>query len=121
MLGDGAVDWVVCGGESGRRARPMHPDWARSLRDQTTARGRRFFFKQFGEWRPPLPGEEEEYDCVRGITGRPPAFLVDPAGRVHRTREAAGDGAVPVVRVGRRRAGRELDGRTWDETPERAG
>ncbi|MGV1913586.1 phage Gp37/Gp68 family protein [Agrobacterium vitis] len=44
------LDWVVAGGESGRNARPMHPDWARSLRDQCAAAGVPFLFKQWGEW-----------------------------------------------------------------------
>lgn len=44
------LDWVVVGGESGKDARPMHPDWARSLRDQCAAAGVPFFFKQWGEW-----------------------------------------------------------------------
>lgn len=43
------IHWVICGGESGRKARPMHPDWARSLRDQCDAAGVAFFFKQWGE------------------------------------------------------------------------
>lgn len=42
-------DWVIVGGESGRDARPMHPDWARSIRDQCAAAGVPFFFKQWGE------------------------------------------------------------------------
>lgn len=45
------IDWVICGGESGPGARPMHPDWARSLRDQCAAAGTAFFFKQWGDWR----------------------------------------------------------------------
>ncbi len=44
------LDWVICGGESGPHARPMHPDWARSLRDQCAAAGVPFLFKQWGEW-----------------------------------------------------------------------
>jgi protein gp37 len=43
------IDWVICGGESGQGARPMHPDWARSLRDQCAAAGAPFLFKQWGE------------------------------------------------------------------------
>lgn len=45
-----AVDWVIVGGESGHGARPMHPDWARSLRDQCADAGAPFHFKQHGEW-----------------------------------------------------------------------
>jgi len=44
------IHWVICGGESGHGARPMHPEWARSLRDQCQAAGVPFFFKQWGEW-----------------------------------------------------------------------
>jgi len=43
------IDWVICGGESGRGARPMHPDWARSIRDQCQEAGVPFFFKQWGK------------------------------------------------------------------------
>ncbi len=45
------LDWVICGGETGPGARPMHADWARSLRDKCKASGVPFFFKQWGEWR----------------------------------------------------------------------
>lgn len=44
------IDWVICGGETGPGARPMHPDWVRSLRDQCEASGVPFFFKGWGEW-----------------------------------------------------------------------
>jgi protein gp37 len=47
---DECLDWIICGGESGAKARPMHPDWARSLRDQCQAAGVAFFFKQWGEY-----------------------------------------------------------------------
>lgn len=49
------IDWVICGGESGPGARPMHPDWARSLRDQCAAVGVPFLFKQWGEWHEGFP------------------------------------------------------------------
>lgn len=48
----GHIDWVICGGESGPQARPMNPDWPRSLRDQCSAAGVPFHFKQWGEWAP---------------------------------------------------------------------
>lgn len=44
------IDWIIAGGESGPHARPVHPDWARSLRDQCAAAGVPFLFKQHGEW-----------------------------------------------------------------------
>ncbi len=50
-----AVDWVIVGGESGTHARPMHPDWTRSLRDQCASASVPFLFKQWGEWAPRDP------------------------------------------------------------------
>lgn len=89
------VDWVIVGGESGSHARPMHPDWARSLRDQCSAAGVPFLFKQWGEWAP--------YD--RGV--------VD-------SRVLATPGALdePLGHFGKKASGRLLDGRTHDEFPE---
>ena len=57
------IDWVIVGGESGPGARPMHPDWVRSVRDQTVAAGVPFFFKQWGgvkksRWGRDLDGKE---------------------------------------------------------------
>lgn len=66
------IDWVIVGGESGAKARPMHPDWARSLRDQCHAAGVPFFFKQWGEWGPDLGPRD---DCHPGTTiKRDPIF-----------------------------------------------
>ena len=48
-LGEGGINWTIVGGESGRNARPMHPDWVRSLRDQHIGTGAAFFFKQHGQ------------------------------------------------------------------------
>jgi protein gp37 len=52
LKGRSGLDWVIVGGESGHNARPMHPDWARSLRDQCAAAGVPMLFKQWGEWAP---------------------------------------------------------------------
>lgn len=52
------IGWVICGGESGPGARAMHPDWARSLREQCAATGVPFFFKQWGEWIPVVAGDD---------------------------------------------------------------
>lgn len=92
----GRLDWVIVGGESGVNARPMHPDWARSLRDQCQAAGVAFFFKQWGAWGPPpevFPSEQQESDEIEGKW----------------------DGVSYLW--GKKRAGRVLDGRTWDEMP----
>ncbi|NIJ11607.1 protein gp37 [Saccharomonospora amisosensis] len=92
-------NWVIAGGESGHGTRPMHPDWARTLRDQCHAAGVPFLFKQWGEWAP---------DELRFAAGNGPG----PA------RHYFPDGSF-MRRVGKRRAGRVLDGRTWDEFPRR--
>ncbi len=91
--GRDGLDWVITGGESGPGARPMHPDWARSLRDQCVAAGVPFFFKQWGEWEADEVGPEDK----RSIRHPP--------------------GSVIFRRVGKKAAGRKLGGRTWDEMP----
>lgn len=52
---NGGINWIIVGGESGQNARPMHPAWARALRDQCQATGVPFLFKQWGEWGPVAP------------------------------------------------------------------
>ena len=65
------IDWVVAGGESGANARPMHPDWARNLRDQCKGSDTPFFFKQWGEWAPFCPGDRRKaVACQGGVMGR---------------------------------------------------
>jgi len=104
----GLVDWVICGGESGTQARPMHPGWARSLRDQCASAGVPFFFKQWGEW-----GVGAEAERIGDL----PWFDESEVDDVHQT-----DVPTPVQmrKVGKSAAGRVLDGRTWDEMPERS-
>jgi protein gp37 len=95
------IDWVICGGESGAAARPMHEDWARALRDQCTAAGVAYHFKQWGEWLP--MGQTDADGCVSRVDkGERPGLW---------------DYAMMAARVGKKRAGRFLDGRTWDELP----
>jgi protein gp37 len=101
------IGWVIAGGESGPNARPMHPDWARNLRDQCEQVGVSFLFKQWGEWVPVGPDEE---------TGRDSAYL-DRAGSGTFYSHRYHSGVQQMARVGKKRAGRELDGRTWDEFP----
>ncbi|MBJ9731106.1 MULTISPECIES: phage Gp37/Gp68 family protein [Burkholderia] len=111
------VDWVIAGGESGPNARPMHPDWALSLRDQCAAYGVPFLFKQWGEWREPAAGER--YNTTMGRAQRVPAFIVSKTGTVHCfENDQTRDGGRTMLRVGKRAAGRLLDGRTHDEFPE---
>ncbi len=111
-----SIDWVIAGGESGPGARPSHPDWFRSLRDQCAAAGVPFFFKQWGEW--------TDYDASRIAKGweythksvnERFGVLFDQHGiRLFEGRSFAtrfpfyGD---CIVRVGKKRAGAVLDGR----------
>ena len=120
--GSEQVDWVIVGGESGPGARPMHPDWARLLRDQCAAAGIAFFFKQRGEWTWNEPGQfrlprvplsdREAVMHPGGMTALTKSNPFDPFAAGHP------DWATWIKRIGKKSAGRELDGRTWDEYPE---
>lgn len=111
------ISWVIAGGESGPGARPMHPEWARDLRDQCAAAGVAFHFKQHGEWAPGSGdfGSGSVETAAIALDGRVAAggYRVEdyPRGA------ASGDGWSMVHRIGKRAAGRLLDGRTHDEFP----
>lgn len=114
-----AIDWIVGGGESGPKARPMHPDWARTIRDQCGAAGVPFFFKQHGQYEPVTPlyeGRNEEAE-----NGRGKLEMVDTQGHIWTVHD--GQPTDPrtwlMERVGKKAAGRLLDGREWNEYPER--
>lgn len=121
----GALDWVVVGGESGARARPMHPGWARNLRDQCAASGTAFFFKQWGDWSP----HEAVGNSHGGVDIVPPASFKaahrwrrwdGDRSREPRDDESAGEFLSPGVvsiPIGKKMAGRLLDGRTHDGMP----
>lgn len=104
------LDQVIAGGESGPRARPMHPAWVRSLRDQCAATGTAFFFKQWGEYGPvdlhPPGTAPSSVVCSDGkhLTG---AAILDD-----------GPDAEIVALFGKRRAGRLLDGVEHNGMPE---
>ena len=113
---EGGIHWCIAGGESGPNARPMHPDWARSLRDQCAAAGVPYLFKQWGEWRPPLEGEE--YNTRGGRMSKPPAFIMSESGTVHCFQSENILNGKVVIRVGKKAAGRLLDGVEYNEFPE---
>lgn len=101
--------WVIAGGESGGGARPMNPEWPRSLRDQCQAAGLPFHFKQWGEWAP------DDFSYVTESGKTPPRCWIYQDGR---TLSSRGNGAtVQMMRVGKEKAGRMLDGREWTEFP----
>lgn len=113
----GAIDWIIVGGESGPQARPMHPDWVRSLRDQCVAAGVSFLFKQWGEWAPDWEGAETCNGC-----GETKFDAINERGECARCGVAdwlpASKPLDSLRHVGKKHAGRLLDGRTWDEVPE---
>lgn len=99
------LDWVICGGESGPGARPMHPDWARSLRDQCVGAGVPFFMKQWGEF---LHWSIADGDLRQS---KAPIILAvnEKTGRRN-----------TYFKVGKKRAGHMLDGVEWRQFPEEA-
>jgi protein gp37 len=112
-----SLDWVIVGGESGPGARPMHPDWARSLRDQCQAAGVAFHFKQWGEWETSLDRELDDpdwrEDYSNNYVDRGKSRWLNLAGG----RGFHGERFHVMRRVGKKAAGRLLDGRTWDQFP----
>lgn len=107
---DTGVQWIICGGESGPHARPMHPDWARSLRDQCATAGVAFHFKQWGEWL----GFASDSPCFDfGQDGETIAARVDGTtygGAWLQDWREPDDISAVSVRVGKAAAGRLLDG-----------
>lgn len=122
------IDWVIVGGESGPGARPMNPDWVRSIRDQCLAARVPFFFKQWGAWAPRAAFVDfESWDSARAhvlvspggmsgdvVKGRD---LPDPELGLRCCDLDGNDGFAAMALVGKKRAGRLLDGRTWSEMP----
>lgn len=102
-----SLDWIVAGGESGPGARPMHPDWPRSIRDQCAAAGVPFFFKQWGEW----AWSPDEYSLEDADIWAANVF-----GRNLQSMELT-EGHM-AYRVGKARAGRLLDGIEHNAMPE---
>ncbi|MFE2563107.1 DUF5131 family protein [Streptomyces mirabilis] len=141
------LDWVIVGGESGPGARAMHPQWARTIRDQCQQSGVPFFFKQWGEWGPApfivrvcdpdvgWKGTEEELAVAkadseaRGATHVHTGNWFDEDGErqywLHEIghkpwsleRVGLPEGTAAIRRWGKKRAGRELDGHTHDAFP----
>jgi protein gp37 len=123
----GRIGWVITGGESGPGARPTHPDWVRGIRDRCTSAAIPFFFKQWGAWRPVAPLAEWLHT---GAAGGRNTGIVHLSGENRRGKAFgslsnqlevfAGDpsGADWVMERGpKNKAGRQLDGRTWDQMP----
>jgi len=121
------ISFVILGGETGKNARPMHPDNARSVRDQCAAAGVMFYFKSNGEWGvtgvDEVPPDTPDFSrwvcssstdrksvgkaCYRAFTGR-----IIPSGPLVGWKET-----YRLERIGHKRAGRLLDGREYNELP----
>lgn len=91
------LNWVIAGGESGGRARPMNPEWAVDLRDQCVNAMVPFHFKQWGHWGPTRQRHNARVDTVT---------FTDRTGRVFE-----------LAKLGKHATGRRLEGRTWDGFP----
>lgn len=116
------LDWVIVGGETGPGARPMHPAWVRSIRDQCQDADVLFFFKSWGNWCPRsdhpiikgLSASQLDMDCTKWACIR----LTDE-GKIRWSLAHANKGEdVYMQRVGKKLAGHLLDGRDWREVPE---
>lgn len=106
------IDWVVTGGESGKTARPMHPDWTRHIRDECEAANVPFFFKQWGEYAPHPSGEEvtirQFHSSIRYVGIDTGECKPNPDRHTDQT----------MRRMGKKKAGRKLDGKTHDAFPQ---
>lgn len=128
----GMMTWLITGGESGPGARPAHPDWFRSLRDQAQAASIPFLFKQWGEWGPgsvhigtgqPVfrAFKDKQQWVQKGSTWVNGGACIDLAGvRLQRGGDfdAAAFPVAVVHKMGKKKAGRTLDGREWLEVPD---
>lgn len=117
------VHWVIVGGESGPKARPMHPAWIRSLRDQCRKAAALFFFKQWGTYR---PAETAEEATTYPMLARGPDAVTPTMSRCYHMPhqvESYLDGglyagtACAMVRKSKKESGRTIDGRIHDEIP----
>lgn len=109
------LDWVVAGGESGPGARPMHPAWVRSLRDQCADAGVPFLFKQWGSWRP----ADAHLPLAYEGRGSCAPFIAWPDGTIaHGKADEHGGCGVFLNEVGKKAAGRHLDGVLHDAYPD---
>lgn len=126
------LDFIICGGESGHNARPMHPDWVRSLRDQCASAKVPLWFKQWGEWgtksfkistgEPVFRYFETEIQATnKAETWCNGGTCLDLRGRVLKTYGDLKEADYPVVilhRVGKAKTGRKLDGEELLQWPE---
>ncbi len=115
----GFLDWAIIGGESGPCARPMHPDWARSLKVQCEVSAVKFFFKQWGSWYPAIdrdcddPDWRRDYACTNHYPGRFQILNLAGGHGFH------GERVHLMQRYSKKSCGRLLDGIEHNAMPER--
>lgn len=110
------IHWVIVGGESGMKARPIHPDWPRSVREECKAAGIPFLFKQWGSW---VEFSQTGAHSCRNLgngKGRLSGGPLDE--KVFPLRFPWGATGPVMVKTGKGNAGRTLDGELWDQYPE---
>lgn len=102
IVGGQGIHWLIAGGESGSRGRPMHPDWAISLRDECAELGISFFYKQAGRWSSIQPKEARQSIGLMADGGEVPVGT---------------PGSVTLWSVGKKAAGKLLDGKVYQQWP----
>lgn len=108
------IDLVIVGGETGPGARPMHPDWVRKIRDNCQSSGVSFFFKSWGDWVTVYDRDKDDPDwrkCPEAKNNNERYLNLAGGHGFH------GDRVLFVRKVGKKKAGRLLDGREWNEWP----
>lgn len=112
------LDWIIVGGESGSGARPMHPDWARDLRDQCAAAGVPYFFKQWGEYVGGTSEDMGDHLFFHAASGDFESGVIEAGDKFDWfDKDQAPDGPM-WVKLGTKRAGRLLDGIEHNGMPE---
>jgi len=112
------VDQIIGGGESGPKARPSHPQWFRGTRDWCAANGVAYFHKQNGEWAPAIPKPSETPGRYAMMARDPHGWSYEnPVLLDHYPRQFTQFGSIVLEKVGKKRAGRLLDGAEHNGVP----
>jgi protein gp37 len=124
------LDWIICGGETGPGARPIHPDWVRSLRDQCIETNTPFFFKSWGEWytkwktlttgEPVFKMYSSYLQFTQKLWVNKGDYCIDIKGKSCKIGGDFKNAAYPVAimsKVRKKESGHLIDGKEWREMP----